>query len=77
MFEIVFLVSSIAISFFACVIFEVIAFRIAKSNRNAREYSRSEELCDACGKNHKRPNSMLCKECEERAYGDTRDKDCY
>ena len=25
-------------------------------------------ICDACGKRPKKPNSMLCKECEEKAY---------
>jgi hypothetical protein len=24
-------------------------------------------VCDACGKHPKQPNSMLCKECEEKA----------
>lgn len=25
------------------------------------------EVCDSCGKHHKQPNSMLCKECEVKA----------
>lgn len=27
------------------------------------------EVCDSCGKYPKQPNSMLCKECEEKAGG--------
>lgn len=27
------------------------------------------DICDACGKYPKQPNSMLCKECEDKAGG--------
>lgn len=27
-----------------------------------------DNVCDACGKYPKQPNSMLCKECEVKAY---------
>lgn len=40
--------------------------KINSSKRHANiEY---ENVCDACGKRPKKPNSMLCKECEEKAH---------
>ena len=37
---------------------------------DALEYAKPLfEVCDACGKYHKQPNSMLCKECEAKAGG--------
>ncbi len=39
-------------------------------SRDAFEYAEPLlEVCDACGKYPRQPNSMLCKQCEDKAGG--------
>lgn len=40
------------------------AEKLEKQGQNVIIY---RNICDACGKYPKQPNSMLCKECEEKA----------
>lgn len=57
------------ISTVAFAVSDYLAARKIKSHREKaeKEYL-SSDVCDACGKRPKKPNSMLCKECEEKAY---------
>lgn len=77
MFDIIFFAAIVGVAFVTCVISEIVVYRVLKRARKIKEYEQWHEICDACGKNPKAENSMLCKECEEKAYGDTRDKDRY
>lgn len=53
----------------AIAISDMIAERRVKKYKKAveQEYTKGD-VCDACGAHPKQPNSMLCKECEEKAY---------
>lgn len=34
-----------------------------------KEYKAYLDMCDACGRHPKQPNSQICAECEEKIYG--------
>lgn len=52
-------------------IVEIIIRCIASTKINSAKHQAQieyENVCDACGNRPKQPNSMLCKECERKAY---------
>ena len=69
-FDIVFFLAVVVIAFLACVVLEIIVYRVVESNKAERECWDEDNVCDACGKNPKAPNSQICKECQKKAYDD-------
>ena len=64
----------LCITFVAVMILEIVIAKYRNQNNTPREYIENGDVCDACGRHLKAPNSQICRECQRRAYDDSRDK---